>query len=483
MDRFLQTIIPEVKSLTANGRTSEAIYALEKTISWSLVQLALIWCNNHENLDKAEQYLREAIKVAPGSWEFHLNLAHVLNLAFKFDEAKVEIAKSVQLGGNLYEPLYNQGVILSNLLDHEGAIKAYREAAKAFVGRDGNLASYNLSSSLLLLGRWKEGWAAYEQRFRAFSKIKSIHDRFRMHYRPGDPTKGKTIYVYSEQGVGDLIQFARYLPKLKALTGAKIVLESQASCAKLMSDNFKLHAVVPRENGSWPEIDPYLDYALSVCSLPHLFEAGIEPIPNEPYIKAPERALPAIVTDKLKVGLCWAGNSDHPNDYRRSMHLSKFSLLSDLKNVQLYSLQKDATAPRMWRGRYVNLLAGAATNTIVDLSSHLDNFSDTAHLIGQMDLVITVDTSIVHLAGAMGKPCWLLIDKLNDWRWGTEGETCEWYPSVRIFRQDQLFDWVSVMERVAKELTSFQNQPQDQKQSPSCGRKGLSKQCSRKRLA
>jgi len=480
MDRFLQNITTEVRSLTGSGRTSEAIYALEQTISWALVQLALIWGDNCADLRKAESYLRTAIKVNPASWAFYVNLAHVLNLGFKFEEAKRAAMTALSLDGHSYETYYNLGVILSNMEDHEGAIAAYKNANSAFASGY-NLAAYNIASSYLTLGRWQEGWEAYETRFAAFEKIKMIHDRFPVHYKRGDKTKGKTIYVYNEQGVGDLIQFSRYLPKLKSSTGAKIILESQKSIADLLAKNFNLSGVVAREDEVWP-IPEGVDYAVSICSLPGLFDAGTKAIPNKPYIKSPGRDVPDVLdsTGKLKVGLCWAGNASHTNDFRRSIRLKMFEPLFDA-DVKLYSFQKDAAASRNWGGKTVNLLADCGQIPVLDISPCFRDFSDTAYYLDQMDLVITVDTSIAHLAGAMGKTTWLLVDKLNDWRWLLNVEKSEWYPSMRIFRQERLFEWEPVVARVVKELIAFRSQRPDQNQSPACDKRGSSKSHSRKR--
>lgn len=479
MDRFLRIITPEVKSLAENKRTAEAIYALEETISWSLVQLALIWANNFINLVKAEEYMRTAIKMTPGCWEFHVNLAHVLNLECKFEEARKEAEKAVELSrGSMYEPYYNLGVVLVNLGDHEAAVNAYQSALSLTQDKS-CLASYNVSASLLALGRWQEGWAAYESRFKVFEKIKSIHDRFPKHYEKGVPTKDKVIYVYSEQGVGDLIQFARYLPKFKSMTGAKIMLEPQTAIADLMANNFKFDRIVPRKDGEWPQVPSEVDYAISINSLPGLFEAGMKPIPNKPYIKAPVRNDALLKCDKTKVGICWAGNPDHVNDMKRSICLKHFAPLFDL-DIQLFSLQKGATGTRNWWGKYVNLMADLPTCNIIDLSPNLSDFNDTAYYISQMDVIITVDTSIAHLAGAMGKPTWLLLDKHNDWRWGISGKTTPWYPTMTIFRQEEAFNWPPVLQEVARQLASCQILEQDQKKSLSCDKKGSSKPRSRK---
>lgn len=467
MDKFLETIMPEIKTLVKNKRTSEAIYALEDTISWLLAQLGMIWCSDYTDLQKAEEYLRLADKIKGGSWEFHINLAHILNMAEKLEEAKKESFKAINYAeGRHYEPYYNLGVILANMGDHEGAIDAYSTCMK-LKGDEPNEASFNISSSFFLTEQWEEGWKHYENRFLAFDKIRSIKNRFKTIYKPGDPIKGKTIYVFSEQGVGDLIQFVRYLPKLK---GAKVIVEAQEDCAKLIEDNFDV-VVIPRKDGIWPEV-PEIDYAVSVCSLPGIFQAYIKPIPNKPYIKAPGGDPFPFKTEKIKVGIVWSGSANHPNDYRRSIFLSEFLPLTKLENVQLFSLQKETGDFRTWKGKRVNLTCYA--DNILALSGWLKNYSDTAYCIDQMDLIISVDTSVAHLAGAMGKPVWMLLDKNNDWRWGLKSNKTPWYPTMQLFRQKT--DWASVFEEITKKLAACQILPLDQRKLAFCGKTNSKKQ-------
>ena len=456
MDKFLRKITPEVDMLVGRKRTSEAIYALEDTISWSLVQLGLIWCDNFTDMAKAQEYLRMAIKVKPGMWQFHINMAHVLNLSFKLEEAKEEALKSVYYSeGRIYDPYYNLGVILANLGDHKNAIEAYRTAIKLNDNKS-CLANYNISASYLILKEWEEGWKAYECRLDVFEKIRSIKNRFKNFFKKGLPSKGKKIYIYSEQGVGDLIQFARFIPKFKSLTGATLILEPQIAISQLLEynkDSLKIDQLVPRKDGIWPEVPEDIDYAVSICSLPGILKAGIKSIPNKNYIKIPKRDVPDVIKNckDFKIGICWSGNPDHANDPKRSIHLNKFSALFKLDNVQLFSFQKECPL-RNWFGKSVNLLANLPQCNIIDLAPEFKDYNDTAFYINQMDLIITIDTSIAHLAGAMGKPMWLLTDKNNDWRWGLEGDKTPWYPSMRLFRQSKLFEWEPVLEEVAKEV-------------------------------
>lgn len=448
MDKLTKIVTADVQNLIQQGRTAEAVFALEDVASWSLAQLAVVYGDNYANPAKAEEYLRTACRISPGNWAFHANLAHILNQSCRWQEAKEEALQAIAYSeGNAYEPLYNLGVILVNLNDHEGAIEVYR---KAMALKKDSLAHYNISASLLALGFWDEGWAAYENRFKAFDKIKAIHDRFKRHYHKGDKLRGRAIYVYSEQGVGDLIQCSRYLYKLREL-GARVILESQESAANLFKENFNFE-VVSRPDGStdWPKVPEDVYCAVSVCSLPGIFDAGKRPIPRPPYLQSTPRE--PIRCDKFKVGICWAGSPDHQNDYRRSIFLRQFAPLFNVEGVQLFSLQKDMIPVRKWFGKNVDLMAGLPPCGIIDLSRYLKDYADTAAYINQMDLVISVDTSIAHLAGALGKPTWLLVDRNADWRWGIQGDRTEWYPSFRIFRQERAFEWQPVFNEVKTAL-------------------------------
>lgn len=479
MDRFLKPITSEVETLVNAGRSTEAIYALQETISWLLVHLGLIYSKDLSGMRRAEECVREALKVKPGAWEFHLNLAHLFNIAGKFEEAKNEALKAVVFSdGRAYEPFYNLGVICQNLIEHDRAIEFYQSAI-AVAGNDKNLAGYNISSSLLATEQWEEGWRTYENRLHLFDKIKGAYGRFAEHYNRDTAVSGKTVYVYSEQGIGDLIQFSRYLPLLKK-KGAKVILESQASCAKLMEETYKVD-VVARPDSVWPVVPNGVDYGLSICSLPGIFGAGIEEIPNKPYIKQPKRKKPDFLkTDKFKIGICWAGNADHQNDSRRSMFLKDMSPLFNLENCQLFSLQSKWNPNRVWSGRHVNLVDGSPPSYILDLAPYLNDFRDTAYCIGEMDLIISVDTSVAHLSAAMGRPTWILIDQNNDWRWGLKGNGSRWYPSARLFRQERIGDWRSVVEDVVKELDAFRTQLSDQNRSRVCDKTGSQKPRSRK---
>jgi hypothetical protein len=184
-------------------------------------------------------------------------------------------------------------------------------------------------------------------------------------------------------------------------------------------------------------------------SLPHIL--NLDYIPNEPYIFISEKIKIEKYNDKIKIGIVWAGNPEHSNDRKRSCELKMFKGIHDLNNVKLFSLMKD-TRKRAYndQNKPIDLTEGSENMQIVDFSEQIKSFHDTALIINSLDIIIGVDTSVLHLAGAMGKPCCLLLSKNNDWRWKSEGETTIWYPSMKLFRQEKNGDWSSVFEKVEK---------------------------------
>ena len=466
-------------SWSRQDRLFESVYALQEVISWSLSQLGLILTDKFHQTEDGEEYLRMAMKIDPGNWAFACNLAHILNIGGKYEAAKIASEQAIKWNaGGSFEALYNYGVILTNLGLHEIARDTYKKAIEK--ANRPTQADYNISVSHLLLGDWEEGWKAYEARFEVFPKTKMVIDRFKGFipvYKKGDDLKGKVIYVFNEQGVGDLINFVRYIPSLKKLGAAKVIVEVQKFAAPLLEGQLQIDQVVPREDGIWPPNPTGVDYVVSINSLPGIFNAGVKPIPAKPYLKAPKTPIPEVINeakDKFKIGICWAGNPDHLNDWRRTC-LAKYFLALKLPGVQLFSFQKNLSMLRVWKGTMVNLLDGYTGEGVVDLDPYLHNFADAACFINEMDLIITVDTSIAHIAGAIGKPVWVILDPLNDWRWQLKKETTHWYSTMRLFRQKTILDWVGVFDQLVSSLESYQKLHKDQKDNPPCNRKGLKK--------
>ena len=254
------------------------------------------------------------------------------------------------------------------------------------------------------------------------------------------------------EGFGDNLQFARYAKMAHERVG-RVVLESYDELYGLMERVEGYDQLVRREHANRPPEGLELDLHLKLYDLPRVFRTTIETIPTEtPYLFASEERVEKwkarLAEEKrFKVGLVWGGRPTFSNDRNRSMSLKDFAPLGDVENVAFYSLQKGERA--------VEAKSPPDGLQITDLSDELNDFDDTAAVLNELDLLISVDTSPVHLAGGLGRPVWTLLAFLNDWRWGVDSETTPWYPTMRLFRQKRMGDWTDVMERVREELSPF----------------------------
>jgi hypothetical protein len=290
------------------------------------------------------------------------------------------------------------------------------------------------------MGRFGEGWRDYESRWKteAFQR----RDFVQPLWMGTEPLDGRTILLHAEQGLGDTLQFVRYAPLL-ARSGAKVVLEVQPALLSLLSEIDGIAAIPQGE-----KLPPF-DLHCPLMSLPLAFGTELDSIPAEiPYLRVSadraskwrerlgERRVP-------RIGIAWAGSAAHKNNRRRSIALERFVPLFAVDGVELVSLQKELSPAD----------AGMlAEHGALQLGEELGDFADTAAVISLLDLVVSVDTSVVHLAGAIGRPVWALIPFAPDFRWMLAREDSPWYPTVRLFRQPQLSDWDSVLERVRVEL-------------------------------
>jgi hypothetical protein len=307
-------------------------------------------------------------------------------------------------------------------------------------------ALFNESLVLLLKGDLKAGFRGYELRWLLQRQaLENLPPREKW---CGDrPVAGQTLLVCCEQGLGDTLQFVRYLPLLQA-RGAKVILRVQPSLKALLLPLPNLTLV-----SSEDKILPPFDHYCLLLSLPLAFGTELATIPAEvPYLQPPPEKV-AYWRKNInhysgpKIGVVCSGSPEHRNDYSRSCPLSAFKLLAAALGVRLYLIQKHLNPAD------TETLAGSPE--FVDLSSELTDFTDTAAIIANLDLVISVDTSVVHLAGALGKPVWTLLPYAPDWRWMLSREDSPWYPTMRLFRQPTPGDWTSVLDRVSAALKTL----------------------------
>jgi hypothetical protein len=310
-------------------------------------------------------------------------------------------------------------------------------------------AHWNMALLLLLVGKFSDGWREYEWRLR-YDEITPPEIAARYVSKPlwdGSRLAGQTLLVYFEQGFGDTLQFCRYLPLVRQRVD-HLVFECQPELYRLLTGLFGDIELIERRPGT---LSPDVSYDLQIplMSLPRLFETAIDTIPkNAPYIHADPQLVEhwrqRLDTRDFKVGIVWAGNPNYKGDQKRSLSLTALTPFAQLQETCFYSLQKGpATA---------EVATAPAGMQLIDLASELNDFATTAAVIANLDLVITVDTAVAHLAGAMGKTVWALIYSPPDWRWLLDREDSPWYPTMRLFRQASPGEWGPVIETVALEL-------------------------------
>lgn len=391
-------------------------------------------------IDEAVINLQKALQINPDLAEVQNNLGNILADRGQLGEAITYFQKAVTLNTKLTSAYYNLGKIFMDKGQPEEAISYYQKAIQ--IEPNHGYSHWNLSLCLLLLGNFKEGWKEYEWR----RKIIDFPRReFSQPLWDGSDISGKTILLHTEQGFGDAIQFIRYTP-LVAGRGANVIIECLKELISLFQNVEGINQIIAQG-----EQLPSFDVHCPLLSLPLKFNTTIETIPAEiPYIKVNtllvQKWKDRVRDDnsKFKVGLVWAGNPKFKDARIKACSLETFSALSQFKDITFYSLQKGDAAEQT-----KNPPEGMK---FIDYTDEIDDFSDTAALIENLDLVISIDTAVAHLAGALGKPVWTLIPFAPDWRWMLNREDSPWYPTMRLFRQPSPGDWQSVINKVAAEL-------------------------------
>jgi hypothetical protein len=299
---------------------------------------------------------------------------------------------------------------------------------------------FALSQALLLNGDYAEGWREYEWRFKTTIDPTEA-PKFSTPPWDGSDIRGKTLLVHTEQGLGDSIQFARFLPLL-VTRGIRVVLRCQPALGSLMRT---VNGVAEVVTGT--EALPSFDEHVALLGLPHRLGTTLDTIPHDvPYVSADDEKVKAWrerigATNARKIGLSWAGNPEQLRDRYRSMDPKYLAPLGDIPNVEWFSLQKN------WRGPKPPL-------AMRDFTADLRDFSDTAALMMNLDLVVSVDTSVCHLAGALARPVWTMVYFLADYRYVRGRTDSDWYPTMRLFRQPAPSDWPTVIAQVRDALSS-----------------------------
>jgi len=399
--------------------------------------------NGLKRYDEALASYDRAIVCQPTHSGAHYNRGTTLHQMGRYIEALACYDRAIALQPSYPEAYSNRGATLWELKRHDEALASYDRAIA--IQPEFPEAHWNAASLRLLTGDLQRGWEEYEWRWK-YKTMALARRNFSQPQWGGEPIEGKTILLHSEQGLGDAIQFSRYAP-LVAARGARVILEVDRRLQTLMSSLDDV-AQVLSAGDPLPEFDVHCP----LLSLPRAFHTLLETIPSHtPYLRAPSDRLSKWNTRLgpkrgLRVGLIWSGNPAHHRDRARSIELNALTPMFDVP-ATFFSLQKDM------RAADAALLAGH--KDVIQLADELADFSDTAAVMAQLDLIISVDTSTVHLAGALGRPVWILLPYLPDWRWLLERDTSPWYPAARLFRQDETRGWDSVIPRVQAALSQM----------------------------
>jgi tetratricopeptide (TPR) repeat protein len=393
-------------------------------------------------LEEALQWYQKAIETRPNYPHGWLNLGAILEKKHQTDQAKICYEKAIEVKQDFPEALNNLGRIYDQNNDLKRAAELYQQALS--FKSDYSQILFNSALLLFKLGDWEKAWALYEHRSAA---IAQSMPHLQKPQWDGNPLNGKRLLVHFEQGFGDILQFLRYLPILKQTQQGTIIFACPTLLKNLLENVAGIDELIV--NGLNREPDINYDVWIPLLSLGRIFQTTLENLPRyTPYIYAnPQKALiwkNSIQTTHLKVGLIWAGNPRHKNDHHRSIHLKQLMPLFEVSGIQWFSFQKGEAEKQLYE---IN-----SPVQIVACAKELHDFSDTAAAMLNMDLIISVDTSTAHLAGALGRNTWILLPFAPDWRWLMDRPDSVWYPTARLFRQPCEGDWQSVIENIKTEL-------------------------------
>ncbi|MBF0423924.1 MAG: tetratricopeptide repeat protein, partial [Magnetococcales bacterium] len=393
-------------------------------------------------MDAALELYRRVIATAPEFPEAWLNLGHIWHEQSHLDEAEAAYRQALRLRPEFPEALTGLGIVAHKRGELAAALDWFRAAQN--IRPDCAVAHYNESLTLLATGDYNSGWKKYEWRWRT-EKFQPLP--FSGPSWDGAPAQNITLLLLCEQGFGDSIQFIRYVSLVKERVG-KIVLFCPPSLERLFRTMSEIDFLTSVSDGL-----PPWDCQASLMSLPGLLNTTLDTIPGHiPYLTtnaADEKKFSLLLNQLpgLKIGLTWRGNPKHENDRHRSLNPAVMACLSRVEGCCFINLQKEISVEE----RSVWLQAG----NFYDFMAESTDFADTAALIAQLDLVISVDTAVIHLAGALAKPCWLLLPPIADWRWLRQRDHSPWYPTLRLFRRGSREDWPTTMEQVMTSLREW----------------------------
>jgi tetratricopeptide (TPR) repeat protein len=434
--------------LRALKRPGEAVASFERALALDPGDIDVL-NNLSGTLFDLERYAdalaasERALAIKSDCAEAFNNRGNALQEIGRLAQALASYDAALAIRPDFAEAWHNRGGALQALNRHREAVASYERAL--VLSPDYADAQWNESLARLCLGDFATGFAKYEWRWRTSDADPARQALPQPLWLGEEALHGKTILLHAEQGVGDCLQFVRYVPMV-AGRGATVVLAVHRELKSLLAG----FADAVFAEG---ELLPPCDLRCPLASLPHAFRTTLATIPADvPYLR-PDDARAArwksslAASRGLRVGLAWAGNPAHKNDARRSIPFARLAPLLGIPDVQHVSLQTKL--------RDADREALQSAPPVINFATELVDFAETAALLANLDLIITVDTALAHLAGAMGKPTWILLPFSPDWRWLLDREDSPWYPTARLFRQPRIDDWESVIARVAAELRRF----------------------------
>ncbi|PZV18107.1 MAG: hypothetical protein DCF22_02360 [Leptolyngbya sp.] len=452
IDCYRQAVQLEPNHASAHNSLAVALYQqnkLDEAIEHYQQAIAIYpgYVNAHDNLgialkqqgklEDAATHFQQAIAFNPSYANAYINLGNTMRELGRFNEAIAYCQESIRLQPSNADAHNTYGCVLVDLARFKDAIACFEDAVR--LRPDFADAHLNMGIILLQIGEFRRGFEEYHWRW----KTKQCPDlRYTQALWTGESLNGKVILLTAEQGFGDTIQFARYAPMVAA-RGGEVIIACQKPLLRLLSTVPGVSRCVDRDKDN---IDIHTHAPL--LELPYILGTTTDTIPaNVPYLSPLSQStirLDVPPDTRLKIGIVWATNPSNSTSGKRSCSLSHFLSLLEVPGIALYSLQKEQPA--------TDLALLHNTPRLQDLQDQLTDFADTACAIAQLDLIITVDTAVAHLAGALGKPTWTLLPHIADWRWLTDRDDNPWYPTMRLFRQNQPADWDGVMQQVRQAL-------------------------------
>ena len=443
---FAEAWLGRGNAFTSLKRYDEGFASYDKALEVKS-DLAEVWLGRGiiffdlRRYDEAFAAHDKALRLKPDLAEGWLARGNVLNNLKRYDEALEAYEKALSLKPDLAEVWLARGNIFKDQKRYHEAFLAYDKA----IALKPDLAEAQCDEALmrLALGDTEYGWKKYEARWNT-KLMRGLKRNFSQPLWLGDSDiKNKTILIHAEQGLGDTLMACRYIPMLAAL-GARVIAEVQPSL-KLLLKSLEGNSLLIGKG----EAIPHFDVHCPIMSLPLAFKTAMETIPaRDAYLAVSKHIIekwrPKLVGTEVKVGLVWAGNPNHPHDLDRSIPLKKILPILGVKGAKYFSLQKDL---RLGDKEMLDV-----NSQIVRLDEEIDDFQDTAAIMMSLDLMVSVDTSIVHLAGALNRPIWVLLPTNPDWRWLLDRSDSPWYPTARLFRQMSRGEWPTVIDDVCAKL-------------------------------